>query len=118
MTSGEDVYDKIDRTRREVLTQLNRWRLRRELELDELRRDNASLREALAMESANTAKLRVELKNLSRTADQTSVPESPRSPTSRRRLPTENARASVSLWNNTKEEKEKVFAVLKDDRTA
>ena len=113
MTSGEDVYDKIERTRREVLGQLSKWRLRRDLEMDELRRENARLREALAAESANTAKLRIELKSRA----EPSAPESPGSPTARRRPTTENGKSAVSLWNNTEEEKEKVYAVLKEGRT-
>jgi hypothetical protein len=94
--------------------------MRRDLEMDELRCENAQLREALAIESAAVTKLKLEVQKMNSTSShiRDSSP-TPNTPSSRRRLLglMDNGRTGgVSLWNNTDEEKEKLFAVLKEGR--
>ncbi len=112
----KEVYDKIDETRKEVVAQLGKWRMLRDLEMDELRRENERLREALAAETATANKLRAEVRRMSEAAVPAETPNSPGTSSTRRKGITENGRTGVSLWNNTDEEKEKVYAVLKDGR--
>ena len=118
--TAEDVYDKIDNTRKELVSKVAKWRMRRDLEMDELRRENERLKEALAAEAAHVMQLKMELKLSTariETVTSSAGEPAPASPSGRRRLVTENGRPAVSLWNNTEEEKEKVYAVLKEGRT-
>jgi regulator of replication initiation timing len=112
----EDGYDKVERVRREVVMRISRWKLRCDMEMEVLRGENEKLKEALAAEAAISAKLRLENKNLRAELSVGTEPQQPVTPTGRRnKHATENGRSmGVSLWNNTDEEKEKIFAVLKE----
>ncbi len=133
--SAQVVYDKIEKTRREVLAALQQstlCSLRSEeiasrhfqAQIDALTTENRKLQEALlqmrafmnaeaATAGAVIQKLKSEIKSLTKSGAQKSLVSSPTANSVG--SPENSSRKSPSLWNNTYEERAKMLAVLRED---
>ena len=131
------TYGLIDETRKELVRQVRKWKRARDMEMETLRLENENLRNMLKTQNAVIERLKLESRKLR--TDQLHVAlsthEDPAggnlSPMGRKmKMTGENSgtgergtragmqvNGGVSMWNNTEEEKEKLFAVLKDGRT-